>query len=148
LTTVFLSMQGALTVLWLASGYFFLVPVIIARFKYAERYRTESFWRIPGGRAGAIAVSALGIAGTTVGIYYTFTLPFSTDIKKGTWMTNVGVICAVTLLCGAVIYLLGRRSAGRLSDDERLAHLARLDLVDAAPTSPAPVSTPSLEEAS
>jgi amino acid transporter len=148
LTTVFLSMQGALTILWLASGYFFLVPVIIARFKYAERYRAESFWRIPGGRVAAIAVSALGIAGTTVGIYYTFTLPFSADIKKGTWMTNVGVVCAVTLVCGAVIYFFGRRSAGRLSDDERLAHLARLDLVGAAPTSPAPVSTPSLEEAS
>jgi amino acid transporter len=148
LTTVFLSMQGALTILWLASGYFFLVPVIIARFKYADRYATESFWRIPGGRVAAIAVSGLGIAGTTVGIYYTFTLPFSADIAKGTWMTNVGVICAVTLLCGGVIYLLGRRSAGRLSDDERLAHLARLDLVNPAPVSPAPVSTPSLEEAS
>jgi hypothetical protein len=54
------------------------------------------------------------------------------------------VICAVTLLCGGIIYFFGRRSAGRLSDDERLAHLARLDLVGAAtPTSPAPAGTTS-----
>jgi amino acid transporter len=129
LTTVFLSLQGALTVLWLASGYFFLLPVAIARFKYPARYAEGSFWRIPGGKAGAIIVSAVGVAGTTAGIYYTFTLPFSADIPKGTWMTNLGIICAGTLVCAAIIYVLGRRSATKLSDDDRLAHLATLEPV-------------------
>jgi amino acid transporter len=127
LTTMFLSLQGALTILWLASGYCFFVPAIIARFRYAERYETETFWRIPGGRAVAIALGVVGIAGTTAGIYYTFTLPFSPDIEKGTWMANVGVICAVTLAAAALVYVLGRRSAASVSEDERLAHLATLD---------------------
>lgn len=134
LTTVFLSLQGALTVLWLVSGYFFLVPVIIARFKYADRYAQETFWRMPGGRAGAIAVSLVGIAGTTAGIYYTFTLPFSADIEKSTWMTNLGVISAVTVAVAVVVFVLGRRSANKTSDDQRLAHLAVLEL----PTEQAP----------
>lgn len=126
LTTVFLSLQGALTVLWLASGYFFLIPLIIARFRYADRYRAETFWRIPGGRAAAIVVGVVGIIGTSVGIYYTFTLPFSDEIPKGTWMTNLGVICAIVLIAAAAVYIAGSRSAGRQTDDERLAHLATL----------------------
>jgi glutamate:GABA antiporter len=127
LVTMFLSLQGALTILWLASGYCFLVPVIVARWRYADRYAAESFWRIPGGRIVAVATALVGIAGTTAGIYYTFTLPFSADIAKGTWMANVGVICGVTLAAATLIYVLGRRSAAALSDDERLAHLATLD---------------------
>jgi glutamate:GABA antiporter len=127
LVTMFLSLQGALTILWLASGYCFLVPVIVARWKYADRYAEESFWRIPGGRWVAVALAGVGIAGTTAGIYYTFTLPFSADIAKGTWMTNVGVICAVTLIVAGAVFLLGRRSAAAVSEDERLAHLATLD---------------------
>lgn len=126
LTTMFLSLQGALTILWLVSGYFFLVPVILARFKYADRYASEGFWRIPGGRTGAIVVSGVGILGTTAGIYYTFTLPFSSDIPTGTWMLNLTAIGVVTLVVAALVYFFGRRSARRLSEDERLAHLATL----------------------
>jgi amino acid transporter len=131
LTTIFLSLQGALTVLWLGSGFFFLVPVIIARYKYADRYRNETFWRIPGGKPVAIGLILVGIGGTAAGIYYTFTLPFSADIKKSTWMWNVGSITAVTLVAAVVVYVLGRRSAAKLSDDERLVHLTQLDLRNA-----------------
>ena len=130
LTTIFLCLQGALTVLWLASGYFFLIPVIIARFKYADRYASETFWRIPGGKAGAIGVSLVGIGGTTAGIYYTFTLPFSSDISTSTWESTLGAICGVVLVVAVVVYIFGRRSGRKLSDDQRLAHLATLDPVE------------------
>jgi amino acid transporter len=128
LETVFLSLQGALTVLWLASGYFFLVPLVVARFKYADRYEAETFWRIPGGKAGAIVVAAVGLGGTTAGIYYTYILPFSDTIEVSTWKSNLGAITAGTLLAALLVYVFGRRSAGKLSEDERLAHLATLDL--------------------
>ena len=128
LTTIFLSLQGALTVLWLASGFFFLVPVIVARFKYADRYQNETFWRIPGGKLVAISLMLVGIVGTVMGIYYTFTLPFSPDIEKSTWMWNVGTITGVSLLVAVIVYVAGRRSAAKENDDERLVHLARLDL--------------------
>lgn len=128
LTTVFLSMQGALTVLWLMSGFFFLIPMIIARYKYSSRYTTETFWRIPGGTVVAVIVALIGIGGTAAGVYYTFTLPFGPDIKKSTWMWNVGSITVGTLVAGAIVYTLGRRSAAKLSDDQRLAHLTTLDL--------------------
>jgi glutamate:GABA antiporter len=77
----------------------------------------------------AVAVALVGIGGTTAGIYYTFTGPFSPDIEKGTWMANVGAIAAVTLAAAGLVYVFGRRSASRLSEDQRLAHLATLESV-------------------
>jgi amino acid transporter len=127
LTTMFLCLQGALTVMWLASGYFFLLPMMIARFRFADRYASGTFWRIPGGRWAALLVGLVGVGGTTAGIYYTFTLPFSSDISTGTWESTLGIICGAVLALAVLVYVLGRRSGTRLSDDQRLAHLATLD---------------------
>lgn len=44
--TVYL--QGGLSTVWLLSG-FFLIAVVVARKKYADRYDSEQFWRIPDG---------------------------------------------------------------------------------------------------
>lgn len=128
LTHTFLYLQGALTVMWLASGYFFFVPLTLARFKYAERYRTETFWRIPGGTPAAIVVSVVGSVATTIGIYYTYTLPFSEEISKQDWMTSVGLVTVGFLVLGGLVYVFGRRSAMKLSSEDALAHLAVLDL--------------------
>jgi hypothetical protein len=121
-------LQGALTVIWLFSGFFFFIPLSIARWKYADRYETEDFWRIPGGKPGAVLVSSIGSVGTAAGIYYAFTLPFSESIPKSDWMLWVGTISVITLLAGLIIYVLGRRSAAKLSEHDALAHLAVLDL--------------------
>jgi amino acid transporter len=128
LTNTFLYLQGALTVMWLASGYFFFIPLALARFRYAERYRTETFWRIPGGTPAALVVSAVGSVATTVGIYYTYTLPFSEDISKKDWMTAVGLVTLGFVVLGGIVYVFGRRSAMKLSSEDALAHLAVLDL--------------------
>jgi glutamate:GABA antiporter len=91
-----------------------------------------------GGKPGAIIVSLIGIAGTSAGIYYTFTLPFSPDIAVSTWETTLGVICAVVLVAAGGVYIFGRRSGQKLSDDQRLAHLATLEAPETvAPATPA-----------
>jgi len=126
LETTFLYLSGALTVLWLFSGFFFFIPVAIARWKYAERYATESFWRIPGRKPGALAVAVIGSVGTAAGIYYTYTLPFSADIPAGDWMWNVGMVTGGFLIGALVVYYFGRRSAAKLSAEDSLAHLAVL----------------------
>jgi amino acid transporter len=127
LTNVFLYLTGALSVVWLCSGFFFFVPMVIARHKYAERYRTESFWRIPGGLFGAYLVAIVGCAGTAAGIYYSFTLPFGPGIPKGTWMAWVGFISLGVLIAALLVYIFGRRSAAKLTSDDALAHLAVLE---------------------
>ena len=88
--TVFL--QGGLSIAWLISGFFFLFPVILARKKYADRYASEKFWRIPGGMVGVWITVLVGTLGTIGGIYYSFAKSWIKDVPDGTWMTWTGSI--------------------------------------------------------
>lgn len=125
--TVYL--QGGLSVVWLISGFFFLFPVVIARKRYADRYENEEFWRIPGGMAGVWAVVVVGTIGTIGGIYYSFFTPWI-DVPVVTWMLWVGGIGLGMVGLGVVVYVFGRRSAHKVSQEDALAHLAVLDLKD------------------
>ncbi len=79
-TTIFL--QGGLSTVWLLSGFFFLIPVVIARKKYADRYENETFWRIPGGMVGVWITVIGGTLGTIGGVWYSF---------AKSWLTSAGV---------------------------------------------------------
>jgi amino acid transporter len=145
LTNVFLYLSGALSVVWLFSGFFFFIPLVIARYRYKDRYESEDFWRIPGGMPAVYSVAIIGSIGTAAGIYYSFTLPFGPGISKSDWMTWVGGLSAVTVISAMLVYFFGRRSAGKLSETDSLAHLAVLSqrepLHDMG-SDPAPVSVP------
>jgi amino acid transporter len=126
--TIFL--QGALSTLWLISGFFFLFPVIIARKKYADRYAAETFWRIPGGTVGVWITVIVGTLGTIGGIYYSFAKSWlaSSGVGDGEWMQWVSSISLIMIVLGAVVYYFGRRAAHKTSAEDALAHLAVLDL--------------------
>jgi amino acid transporter len=125
--TVYL--QGGLSVVWLISGFFFFVPLVIARKKYADRYATEGFWRIPGGMPVVWAVAAIGIVATCTGVYYSFAAPWI-KVPTSTWMTWVGSIAVGMFVLGAIVYFFGRRAAAKISQEDALAHLAVLELKD------------------
>lgn len=127
--TVYL--QGGLSVVWLISGFFFFIPLVIARKKYADRYESEDFWRIPGGMPAVYAVAAVGIVATCAGVYYSFASPWI-DVPASTWMTWVGGIAVGMFILGAIVYFFGRRSATKVSKEDALAHLAVLELKDEA----------------
>ncbi len=127
--TVYL--QGGLSVVWLLSGFFFFIPLVIARKKYADRYASEDFWRIPGGMPAVWAVAAVGIVATCAGVYYSFASPWI-DVPAATWMTWVGGIALGMFVLGALVYFFGRRSATKVGKEDALAHLAVLELKDAA----------------
>jgi amino acid transporter len=124
--TVFL--QGGLSIAWLISGFFFLFPVILARKKYGDRYANEKFWRIPGGMVGVWIIVAVGTLGTLGGIYYSFAKSWIKDVPDATWMMWTGSIAVGMFLLGVVVYIFGRRSAHKTSQEDALAHLAVLDL--------------------
>ncbi len=132
--TVFL--QGGLSIAWLISGFFFLVPVIIARKKYADRYAAEKFWRIPGGMAGVWITVVIGSVGTVGGVYYSFAKSWIADVPDSTWMTWTGSIAAGMFALGVVVYIFGRRSAHKMTQEDALAHLAVLDLKKSETPSP------------
>ena len=124
--TVYL--QGGLSVVWLISGFFFFVPLLIARKKYADRYASEDFWRIPGGLPVVWLVTIVGVVATCAGIYYSFAVPWLPDVAPSLWMTWVGSIAVGMFVLGAIVYFFGRRSATKLTKEDSLAHLAVLDL--------------------
>lgn len=132
--TVFL--QGGLSIAWLISGFFFLVPVIIARKKYADRYAAEKFWRIPGGMVGVWITIIIGSLGTIGGVYYSFAKSWIKDVPDGTWMVWTGSIAAGMFALGVVVYIFGRRSAHKMTKEDALAHLAVLDLKKSETPSP------------
>ncbi len=131
--TIFL--QGGLSVVWLISGFFFFIPLYIARKKYADRYANEDFWRIPGGMPAVWSVVIIGVVATCVGIYFSFASPWI-DVPKSTWMTWVGSIAVGTFILGAIVFYFGRRSANKLTSEDALAHLAVLDLKKSETTTP------------
>ena len=127
-TTIFL--QGGLSTVWLLSGFFFLIPVVIARKKYADRYENEKFWRIPGGMVGVWITVIVGTLGTIGGVYYSFAKSWLTSAGVGDaeWMKWVGSISVGMFALGLVVYIFGRRSAHKVSQEDALAHLAVFDL--------------------
>jgi len=129
MANVTIYLQGGLSVVWLISGFFFFIPLVIARKKYADRYESEDFWRIPGGMAAVYAVAAVGVVATCAGVYYSFASPWI-DVPPMTWMTWVGSIAVGMFVLGAIVYFFGRRSAAKVSKEDALAHLAVLELKD------------------
>lgn len=129
MANVTIYLQGGLSVVWLISGFFFFIPLVLARKKYADRYAGEDFWRIPGGMPAVWAVTVIGVVATCVGIYYSFASPWI-DVPAATWMTWVGSIAVGMFVLGAIVYIFGRRSAHKVSQEDALAHLAVFDLTD------------------
>jgi hypothetical protein len=69
----------------------------------------------------------VGTLGTIGGIYYSFVTPWI-NVPAATWMTWVGSISLGMFALGLVVYIFGRRSAHKMTQDDALAHLAVLDL--------------------
>ena len=126
LANVTVYLTGALSVVWLISGFFFFLPLPLARKKYADRYVNEDFWRIPGGLPVVWLVTVVGCLATLGGVYYSFATPWI-DVPTSTWMTWLGSISAGCLLVGLLVYVFGRRSAQKLSAPDALAQFAVLD---------------------
>jgi len=135
MANVTIYLTGGLSVVWLISGFFFFIPLVIARKKYADRYANEDFWRIPGGMPAVWTVFVVGVVGTLAGIYYSFASPWI-DVPASTWMTWVGGIAVGVIVAGVIIFFFGRRSASKVSQEDALAHLAVLDLKKDEATSP------------
>ena len=98
--------------------------------KYADRYENETFWRIPGGMVGVWITVIVGTIGTIGGIYYSFAKSWlaSSGVGDAEWMMWVGSISLGMVALGAIVYVFGRRSAHKTSQEDALAHLAVFDL--------------------
>jgi amino acid transporter len=120
---------AALTVLWCLSNYFFIFPVAIARRKYAHLYADpeQVAWKIPGGSFGMWLTIIAATIGNTVAIYYCFMAPWVADMAVSEWAPQVGMVVAVGVILGLIIYLMNLKQSQSVDIEDELAQYAVLE---------------------
>lgn len=117
-TVVYDILQAAVTVIWCVSMVVLFVDVIIIRYKYHEtftRSRLAPDWVF-------YLCSVLGLVASGVGVYVTFTGPWTTLLGYNSWVMWIGGIAVLSLIIGAVLYFVGHATVkDDVTDEEIIA---------------------------
>jgi amino acid transporter len=117
-TVVYDILQAAVTVIWCVSMVILFIDVIIIRYKYHEtfqRIRLAPDWVF-------YLCSLLGLVASGVGVYVTFTGPWTPLISYGSWVLWIGGIGVLSLIIGAVIFFVGQATIkSDVTDEEVIA---------------------------
>ena len=117
-TVVYDILQAAVTVIWCVSMVVLFIDVIIIRYKYHETFvsrRLAPDWVF-------YLCSLFGLVASGVGVYVTFTGPWTTLIAYGSWVLWIGSIAVLSLIVGAVLYFVGHATIKEdVSDEEIIA---------------------------
>ncbi len=119
-TVVYDVLQAAVTVIWCVSMVVLFIDVIIIRYKFHEtfiRSRLAPDWVF-------YLCSTLGLIASAVGIYVTFTGPWTTLIAYAAWLWLIGGIAVLSLAVGALLFFIGRATIKEdVSDEEIIAQV-------------------------
>jgi len=100
MANVTIYLQGGLSVVWLISGFLLLHPLAIARKKYADRYASEDFWRIPGACRWCTWWSSSAWWRPAQACNYSFAAPWIPGMEPSLWMTWVGSMLRAMFVLG------------------------------------------------
>jgi amino acid transporter len=119
-SAIYFVLQAAVTVIWCVSMVVLFVDVIIIRHRYSEtfaRVRMAPTWVF-------YVCAVIGSIASGVGVYVTFTSPWTSYLAENQWVIWIGGFAIVSLLAGAVFYFLGRAAVkGEVSDEEIIAQV-------------------------
>ena len=119
-TIIYDILQAAVTVIWCVSMVILFIDVIIIRYKYHEdftRARLAPDWVF-------YLCSALGLVASAVGVYVTFTGPWTSLLSQGSWDLWIGGIAVLSLIVAIVIFFVGQATIkGDVSDEEIIAEV-------------------------
>ncbi len=120
-TVVYNILQAAVTVIWCISMVILFVDVIIIRYKYHEaftRARLAPDWVF-------YLCSALGLISSAVGVIVIFISPWIASLMSTTqWDLWIGGIAVLSLLVGAIVFLIGQATIKTdVSDEEVIAQV-------------------------
>jgi amino acid transporter len=119
-TIVYDILQAAVTVIWCVSMVILFVDVIIIRYKYHEaftRARLAPDWVF-------YLCSALGLIASAVGVYVTFTGPWTPLLTESSWLLWIGGIALLSLVVAVVVFFIGQATIkSDVSDEEVLAEV-------------------------
>jgi amino acid transporter len=119
-TVVYDILQAAVTVIWCVSMVILFIDVIFIRYKYHEaftRTRLAPDWVF-------YICSVFGLIASAVGVYVTFTGPWTPLIAYNSWVLWIGSIGVLSLLVGVLLFFLGHAAIRRdVSDEEVIAEV-------------------------
>ncbi len=119
-TVVYDILQAAVTVIWCVSMVILFVDVIIIRYKYHDtflRTRLAPDWVF-------YLCSVLGLVASAVGVYVTFTGPWTPLISNSQWLVWIGGIGVLSLIVGIVLFFVGQATTTEnVSDEEVIAEV-------------------------
>jgi len=114
-TVVYDILQAAITVIWCISMVILFVDVVIIRYKFHEaftRARLAPDWVF-------YLCSVFGLIASAVGVYVTFTGPWTSLIAYNQWIFWIGGIGLLSLLIGVVLFFVGHATIrGDVSDEQ------------------------------
>lgn len=117
-TVIYDILQAAVTVIWCISMVILFIDVIIIRYKFHDaftRTRLAPDWVF-------YLCSALGLIASAVGVYVTFTAPWTTLMSENQWILWIGGIGILSLIVGIALFFVGRATIKKdVSDDEVIA---------------------------
>lgn len=117
-TVVYDILQAAITVIWCISMVILFVDVIIIRYKFHEafaRARLAPDWVF-------YLCAVFGLIASAVGVYVTFTGPWTGLIAYNLWVLWIGGIGLLSLLVGVVLFFIGHATIrGDVSDEQVIA---------------------------
>lgn len=119
-SAIYFVLQAAVTVIWCISMIVLFIDVIIIRHRYSEtfaRVRLAPTWVF-------YVCAVIGSVASGVGVYVTFTSPWTSYVAENQWVVWIGGFAIVSLLAGAVFYYLGRAAVkGDVSDEELITQV-------------------------
>ena len=117
-TVIYDILQAAITVIWCVSMVILFIDVIVIRYKYHEaftRARLAPDWVF-------YLCSVLGLLASAVGVYVTFTGPWTTLMTYNQWILWIGSIGILSLIIGVVLFFVGQATIKKdVSDEEVIA---------------------------
>ncbi|WP_322480425.1 APC family permease [Thermogemmatispora sp.] len=119
-TVVYDVLQAAVTIIWCISMVFLFIDVIYIRYKYRESFRRVQL--APDWVFYLCAV--IGCIASAFGVVVIFISPWTTLISTLAWDLSLIGFAAISLVAGAVIYVIGQATIRRdVSDEEILAEV-------------------------
>lgn len=119
-SAIYFVLQAAVTVIWCVSMVVLFVDVIIIRHRYSEtfaRVRLAPTWVF-------YVCAVVGSIASGVGVYVTFTSPWTGYIAEQQWVVWIGGFALASLIVGVIFYYLGRVTLkGELSDEELIVQV-------------------------
>jgi amino acid transporter len=115
-TVIYVILQASVTVIWCVSMVILFLDVIIIRYRYHDAFTRARL----APDAVFYVCSAFGLFASAVGVYVTFTGPWTNLMTSTQWVLWIGGIGLLSLLVGISLFFIGQATIKGHPSDEQI----------------------------